>query len=261
MTPNNLISYNISESVAQITLNRPEVLNSFNRAMALELQDALRQSGDNDSVRAVYLTGAGRAFCAGQDLGEATAIGSKPIDAIVREQYNPIITLIREMEKPVVCAVNGIAAGAGANVALACDIVVAAASANFVQAFCKIALIPDSGGTFFLPRLVGFQRASALMMTGDKVSAQEAMNMGMIYKVFDDVAFAEESLNLAKRLASLPTRGLGLTKKALNSSLFNNLQAQLEEEGRLQMQAAAGEDFKEGVMAFLEKRPPVFTGK
>lgn len=261
MTPDNLISYSISESVAQITLNRPEVLNSFNRAMALELQSALQQCRDDDSVRAVYLTGAGRAFCAGQDLGEATAVGSKPIDEIVREQYNPIITLIREMEKPVVCAVNGIAAGAGANIALACDIVVAAASANFVQAFCKIALIPDSGGTFFLPRLVGFQRASALMLTGDKVTAQEAMAMGMIYKVFDDAAFAEESLNLAKRLAAMPTRGLGLTKKALNNSLFNNLQTQLEEEGRLQMQAAAGEDFREGVMAFLEKRPPVFTGK
>jgi 2-(1,2-epoxy-1,2-dihydrophenyl)acetyl-CoA isomerase len=255
------IIFTIENGVGKITLNRPEVLNSFNREMALAFQSAMRECISNQVVRAVLITGSGRAFCAGQDLAEAIDPAGPPMDSIVREHYNPIIRLIREIEKPVVCAVNGVAAGAGANIALACDITIAAASSSFIQAFSKIGLIPDSGGTFFLPRLVGFQRATALMMLGDKVKAADAVALGMIYKVCDDENLNAESVKLAETLAMMPTRGLGLTKKALNLSLFNNLDDQLDVEEKLQTQAGQSYDYREGVNAFLEKRQPIFKGE
>ena len=253
------IKTELSGKVLKITLNRPDKFNSFNREMAMEMIRALDQAAADKNVRAVYITGEGKAFCAGQDLGEATAAGG--IKKIVEEQYNPIIKKIRSIEKPVVCAVNGVAAGAGANIALACDITVAASSSSFIQAFSKLGLIPDSGGTFFLPRLVGFQRASALMMLGDKVSAADAFTMGMIFKVVEDAQLAEVANAIAKTLSDMPTRGIGLTKRLLNQSTFNTLDKQLEAEGNEQVAAAATYDFSEGVKAFLEKRKPLFKGE
>lgn len=247
--------------VGKIILNRPEVLNSFNRTMAMELQNVLDQCRDRDDIRAVYLTAAGRAFCAGQDLAEATAEDGPGLTNIVKEHYNPIIKKIRNLEKPVVCGVNGVAAGAGANIVIACDIILAATSSSFIQAFSKIGLIPDSGGTFFLPRLIGFQRATALMMLGDKVSAADALNMGMIYRVVPDEQLETDGMALATRLSLMPTRGLGLTKRALNLSLFNNLDDQLDVEEELQTLAGQTFDYQEGVTSFMEKRKPLFTGK
>lgn len=256
-----LIKFEIQNSVAKITLNRPEVLNSFNREMALELQEAMDRSAKEKEIRAIFLTGEGRAFCAGQDLSEAISTDGPGLQNIVKEHYNPIIQKIRSIEKPVVCAVNGVAAGAGANIALACDIVFAATTASFIQAFSKIGLIPDSGGTFFLPRLVGFQRATALMMLGDKIKADQALSFGMIYKVCEDDQLQEEAMNTAMQLAAMPTKGLGLTKRALNKSLTNDLNAQLELEIELQVMAGKTYDYNEGVKAFLEKRKPVFKGE
>ncbi len=256
-----MILFTKEGNVARIVLNRPEKFNSFNREMSLALQEALKECKDNPEVRAVYLTGAGKAFSAGQDLSEAMSPQGPGIEKIVNEHYNPIILGIRRMEKPVVCSVNGVAAGAGANIALACDIVVACKSSSFIQAFSKIGLVPDSGGTFFLPRLIGFQRATAIMMLGDKVSADEAMSMGMIYKVFEDSELGSESWKLAVSLSEMATRGLGLTKKLLNKTFENTLDEQLNEEGKIQTEAAGTEDFKAGVRAFLEKQKPVFTGK
>jgi 2-(1,2-epoxy-1,2-dihydrophenyl)acetyl-CoA isomerase len=256
-----VISYSIESSVATIKLNRPEKYNAFVREMSLGLQEALRKAQQDENVRSVFITGEGKAFCAGQDLAEAISPDGPGIRKIVAEHYNPIITLIRTMEKPVVCAVNGVAAGAGANVALACDIVVAGTSSAFIQAFSKIGLVPDSGGTYFLPRLVGMQKAAALMMLGEKVSGPEAEAMGMIYKCFDDDTLLTEGYKIAVTLAQLPTKGLGLTKKLLNLSLSNNLQQQLTEEEIYQAEAGQSTDHKEGVAAFLEKRKPAFTGK
>jgi 2-(1,2-epoxy-1,2-dihydrophenyl)acetyl-CoA isomerase len=213
------------------------------------------------NIRAVYLTGAGKAFCAGQDLGEVTGDNPASFEVILKEHYNPIIQRIRKLEKPVVCAVNGVAAGAGANIALNCDIVIARKSASFIQAFSKIGLIPDSGGTFILPRLIGMQKATALMMLGDKISAEEAANMGMIYKTLEDEAFETASWKIATQLSVMPTRGLALTKQALNAAMSNDLNTQLELEDKLQMQASASKDYHEGVSAFLEKRSPVFIGE
>jgi 2-(1,2-epoxy-1,2-dihydrophenyl)acetyl-CoA isomerase len=229
--------------------------------MALQLQDALDDCAVNPEIRSVLITGEGKAFCAGQDLAEALDTEGPELKTIVRDHYNPIIIKIRELEKPVIAAVNGVAAGAGANIALACDIVVAKKSASFIQAFSKIGLIPDSGGTYFLPRLVGMQKAMALMMTGDKVSADEAERMNMIYKVFEEESFEEESVKLAENLASMPTRGLGLTKKAVNLGLFNSLEDQLDVEESLQTEAGETDDFMEGVNAFIQKRPAVFKGR
>ncbi|MDF2436969.1 MAG: enoyl-CoA hydratase/carnithine racemase [Bacteroidota bacterium] len=248
-------------SVLKITLNRPDKFNSFNREMALELQSALDRAQIDKSIRAVFLTGEGKAFCAGQDLSEAMDKSGPGIERIVREHYNPIILKIRNVEKPVVCAVNGVAAGAGANIALACDVVVAASSVAFIQAFSKIGLIPDSGGTFFLPRLIGFGKASALMMLGDKVSATDAEKMGMIYKVVNDEVLQTEALQIAKTLADMPTKGIGLTKKLLNQSMSSSLESQLKSEGDEQVTAAQSYDYNEGVNAFLEKRKPVFKGE
>jgi 2-(1,2-epoxy-1,2-dihydrophenyl)acetyl-CoA isomerase len=209
----------------------------------------------------VYLTAEGKAFCAGQDLSEAMDKSGPGIERIVREHYNPIILKIRTIEKPVVCAVNGIAAGAGANIALACDVVIAGSSSSFLQAFSKIGLIPDSGGTFFLPRLIGFGKASALMMLGDKVSAADAEKMGMIYKVSEDANLQTEALAIAKTLADMPTKGIGYTKTLLNRSMNSSLEQQLGFEGDMQVHAAMTFDYNEGVNAFLEKRKPVFKGE
>ena len=251
----------IKNNVAVLTLNRPEKFNSFNREMALQLHFMLDDCGADENVRCVLLTGSGKAFSAGQDISELTGEHAVGIDRILSEHFNPIVKKIRGLRKPVVCAVNGVAAGAGANIALCCDIVLAATSASFIQAFSKIGLIPDSGGTFFLPRLIGFQKASALMMTGDKVSATDAEKMGMIYKVIDDAAFAEESFAVALQLAAMPTKGLFYTKLALSHSLHRSFEEQLHEEDILQQKAAATEDYAEGISAFLEKRKAVFTGK
>ncbi len=251
----------IKDAVAVITLNRPATFNSFNREMALQLQQVLDDCAANKEVRAIYLTANGKAFCAGQDLGELVGENPPGFEQILSEHYNPIVTRLRNIAKPIVCAVNGVAAGAGANIALACDIVVAAESASFIQAFSKIGLIPDSGGTFILPRLIGFQKASALMMLGDKVAAADAEKMGMIYRVFSDETFAAESFKIAVTLAAMPTQGLALTKQALNASLHNNLGQQLQMEDELQYKAAHTKDYSEGVAAFLEKRKPVFVGE
>lgn len=255
------ILFEIKNSVAIITLNRPEKFNSFNREMALLLQKILDDCAAEKSIRAIYLTGNGKAFCAGQDLTELTGIDSPGFEVILAEHYNPIVSRIRAIEKPVVCAVNGVAAGAGANIALCCDIVVATASASFIQAFSKIGLIPDSGGTFILPRLIGFQKATALMMLGDKIAAAEAERMGMIYKVFEDEFFSDESLKIARNLSKMPTKGLAFTKLALNASLNNSFEEQLNIENELQYKASQTADCKEGTSAFLEKRIPVFKGE
>jgi len=252
------------QGVARLTLNRPEVLNSFNRLMARELHRALEAIETDDSVRAVLLTGAGRAFCAGQDLAEAAprADGSLPdLGDFVRDGYNPIILAIRTLEKPVVCAVNGVAAGAGANLALACDIVLASSEASFIQSFSKIGVIPDSGGTFILPRIVGLQRATALTMLAEKVSAEQAHEWGMVYRVVEAPGLAEAAWATAVQLATQPTRALGLIKRAFNRSLGVDIEGQLDFEEELQREAGRTSDYAEGVRAFLEKRKPNFQGR
>ncbi len=254
-----LIKFEISNGVARITLNRPDVLNSFNKAMGGEVQDALDICSSDNTIRAVLLTGEGRGFCAGQDLEEAMSPDTK-IEDVVRMTYNPMILKIREIEKPVICAVNGVAAGAGANIAFGCDLTLAGSSVKFIQSFIKIGLIPDSGGTYILPRLVGMQRAAAMTMLGDKMTAEEALNLGLIYKVVDDEQLMEEAIALAERLAQMPTFGIGLTKRGLNHGLKVDLPTQLEFEAGIQAEAAGSEDYKEGVNAFLEKRKAVFKG-
>lgn len=255
------ILFEIRDGIGFITLNRPEKLNAFNREMALLLQHRLDECSSLHEVRAVYLTGAGKGFSAGQDLAEVVDPQGPGMDIILSEHYNPIITRIRNLPKPVVAAVGGVAAGAGANIALACDIVVAARSASFIQAFSRIGLIPDSGGTWFLPRLVGWQKAAGIAMLGDKISADEAERMGMVYKVYDNEEFAGASKALAAVLAELPTRALALTKHALNYSAGNTLEAQLLLEDDLQQKASKTFDYREGVNAFLEKRQPRFKGE
>jgi 2-(1,2-epoxy-1,2-dihydrophenyl)acetyl-CoA isomerase len=247
--------------VMQITLNRPEVYNSFNRTMALQMQASLNDAAANESVRAVVITGTGKAFCAGQDLAEAIDPEGPGLERILAEHYNPIIQQIVALPKPVVALVNGVAAGAGANIALACDVVIAHEQASFIQAFSKIGLIPDSGGTYFLPRLIGAQKALALMMTGDKVSAKEAEALNMIYKAVEAETYETFTADFVSKLALMPTRALALTKKAVQESWNNTLSEQLNLELALQVEAGNTEDFKEGVQAFLDKRKPNFTGK
>jgi 2-(1,2-epoxy-1,2-dihydrophenyl)acetyl-CoA isomerase len=254
------ILFEIKNSIAFITLNRPEKFNAFNREMAFTFQEKLDECEKNISVRCVYITGAGKAFSAGQDLSEVVNPNAPGMGTMVSEQYNPIVKKIRYLNKPVIAAVNGVAAGAGANIALCCDVVVASESASFIQAFSKIGLIPDSGGTYFLPRLIGLQKSSALMILGDKISAKEAERIGMIYKYFPDEIFFYESENIASTLAQLPTKALAYTKQALNKSFEQNLEQQLETEDSLQRKAAATNDFKEGVSAFMEKRKANFKG-
>jgi 2-(1,2-epoxy-1,2-dihydrophenyl)acetyl-CoA isomerase len=254
----------VTDGVMTITLNRPDVLNSMNAAMAKALLAAFAQAGSDDGVRAVLLTGAGRAFCAGQDLAEvlpAAGAAMPDLGEVVRRQYNPIIRAIRTLEKPVVCAVNGVAAGAGANMAFACDITLAAEDATFIQSFAKIGLIPDSGGTYLLPRLIGLQRAAALTMLAEKLEATTAKEWGLIFDVVPGAALVDVAVGYAKRLAGMPTRGIGLAKRGFNAGLSNDLEAQLTLEESLQREAGATEDYAEGVRAFVEKRKPVFNGR
>ena len=256
------IAFEVAQGVARITLNRPDVLNSIHAEMSAELQDALGRGGREDGIRALLLTGAGRAFCAGQDLEEVRPGGAvNDFAAHARKVYTPLVKGIRSVEKPVVCAVNGVAAGAGANLALACDLVLAAEEASFVQAFAKIGLVPDTGGSFFLPRLVGFARATALTMLGEKISARQAVEIGLIHRACPAATLLEEATQLASHLATQPTFGLGLTKRLLNASLVNNLDAQLELEAVMQGVAGRSADYAEGVAAFLGKRKPTFSGR
>ena len=253
-----------NDGVLTITLNRPDVLNSFNLAMAEALLAALRVAQDDSLVRAVLLTASGRAFCAGQDLAEVLPgkDGAMPdLGDVVRRQYNPIILAIRSLEKPVVCAVNGVAAGAGANIAFACDITIAAEHATFIQSFARIGLIPDSGGTYLLPRLIGLQRAAALTMLGDKLDAMRAKEWGLVFDVVPGAMLMETASGIAARLATMPTRGLGLAKRAFNAGLGNDLESQLALEEDLQRQAGRTADYAEGVRAFVEKRTPIFQGR
>src|SRR4029079_13419251 len=254
------VIFEIKSSVGIITLNRPDKLNSFNRDMALLMQEKLDDCKSKE-VRCVYMTGAGKGFSAGQDLTEVADPNGPGMAKILSEHYNPIVDRIRRLEKPVVAAINGVAAGAGANIALCCDIIVASTSATFIQAFSKIGLIPDSTRTFVLPRLIGWQKASALMMLGEKVPAEEAERIGMIYKVFPDETFAENAMRIANYLAQMPTKGLAYTKKVLNSSFITGFEDQIEDENIFQQRAAQTEDYKEGVKAFLEKRIPKFKGE
>ncbi|MCG5238583.1 2-(1,2-epoxy-1,2-dihydrophenyl)acetyl-CoA isomerase PaaG [Azospirillum doebereinerae] len=254
----------IAGGVATVTLNRPDRLNSFTAAMHAELREALAEAREDASVRCLLLTGSGRGFCAGQDLSDrAVAPGAQGPDlgVSIETNYNPLVRSLRDLPMPVVCAVNGVAAGAGANLALACDIVLAARSASFIQAFCKIGLIPDSGGTWTLPRLVGHARAKGLAMLGEKLSAEQAEAWGMIWKVVDDERLMDEAGALARHLATQPTRGLALTKQALNAASTNDLDTQLDLERDLQREAGRTEDYREGVAAFVAKRAPNFEGR
>lgn len=254
------ILFSVAEGVATITLNRVDVLNSFNFPMADDVIDALNYCKGSDEVRAIVFTANGRGFCAGQDLEETTKEGGPRIEEIVDHTYNPIINLLRGIEKPIIGAVNGVAAGAGANIAFACDITFAAKSAKFIQSFSNIGLVPDSGGTFTLPRLVGMQRAAAMMFMADKISAEEAVSLGMIYKAVDDEALLEEATKYAGILAQRPTKGIGLTKRLLNITFTNSLEEQLAAERALQAEAGQSYDHKEGIKAFFEKRKPEYKG-
>jgi 2-(1,2-epoxy-1,2-dihydrophenyl)acetyl-CoA isomerase len=253
------VLFEIKDAIGFITLNRPDKLNAFNREMALLLQEKLDECKSKD-VRCVYITGAGKAFSAGQDLSEVVDPEGPGMAKILSEHYNPIVTRIRKLEKPVVAVINGVAAGAGANIALCCDVVVAAESASFIQAFSKIGLIPDSGGTHTLPRLIGWQKASAIMMLGTKITSEEAERIGMIYRVFPDDTFTENAESIAVFLAQMPTKGLAFTKQLLSHSFKSTFEEQLQDEDIYQQRASQTEDFKEGVNAFLEKRKPVFKG-
>lgn len=259
-----MIQKTLANGIFTVTLNRPDKLNSFNFEMADQIKETLMEAESNEEVRCVLLTGTGRAFCAGQDLAEATEVSKDPdrdLSEIVYHTYIPIIKGIRELEKPVVCAVNGTAVGAGANIALACDIVIASEDANFIQSFSQIGLIPDSGGTYILPRLIGLARATALTFLGEKVSAKEAVEMGMIWKSYPADSFMEEAKAVASKLAKMPTRGFGLTKRAFNAGFSNSLEEQMKLEAKLQAEAGETHDYNEGVQAFLEKRKPEFKGK
>lgn len=259
-----LVLTELHDGVLVLTLNRPDVLNSFTRVMAAQLLAGLERAASDPAVRAVLLTGAGRGFCAGQDLQEALPVGDGPmpdISEIVRESYNPIVRAIRTLEKPVVCAVNGVAAGAGANLAFACDLTVAAEEAVFVESFAKLGLIPDTSGTFFVPRLVGPQRAAGMFFLAEKMHAAKAKEWGLIWEVVPIAQLHEVSMHLAKQLATQATRGFGLTKRAMNASWANTLDEQLEVEATTMQEAGRTHDYEEGVRAFLEKRKPTYRGE
>lgn len=256
----NHILYEIKDKVALITLNREDVLNSFNSQMALELQHALDSSDFDSQIRAILITGKGRAFSAGQDLDEAIS-GQFEVAEIVRNHYNPIIYKLRHIEKPIIAAVNGVAAGAGANIAFACDIVIASETSSFIQSFSKIGLIPDSGGTYILPRLVGMAKATAMAFLAEKISAAEAEKMGLIYRVVEPDDTLNTAMSIALKLSQMPTKGLGLTKRAFNKSMRHTLEEQLKYEEELQTLAGKTYDYKEGVSAFIEKRKPEFKGE
>jgi len=258
------IRFECADGIARVTLNRPARLNSFTTQMHEELRDALRRVADDGSARVLLLTGEGRGFCAGQDLADrAVAPGDAPVDlgASIDNNYRPLVLTLRSLALPVVCAVNGVAAGAGANIALACDIVIATRSASFIQAFCRIGLIPDAGGTFFLPRLVGSARAMGLALLGDKLTAEQAEEWGLIWKCVDDEAFASTVDALLARFAQAPTGGLAAIKRALYASAGNTLEEQLTLERDAQRTLGQSADYREGVAAFLGKRPPSFTGR
>lgn len=258
------ILFTIEQGVATLTLNRPEQLNSFNAQMHKEVREALKQARQNPEVRCLLITGSGRGFCAGQDLGDrnvAPGAAAPDLGESIEKNYNPLIRTLRDLPMPVICAVNGVAAGAGANIALACDITLAAKSASFIQAFCKIGLVPDSGGTWTLPRAVGMARAKALALLGDRLSAEQAEQWGMIWRCVDDAALQDEALKLARQLATQPTYGLALIKRALNASASNSFDAQLDLERDLQRLAGRSEDYREGVAAFMAKRTPEFKGR
>lgn len=258
------ITVEFADGVRTITLNRPDVLNSFTKAMAQEVLAALKEAAQDDNIRAVLLTGAGRGFCAGQDLAEALPQGDGPMPDIgefVKASYNPIIRAIRTLEKPVICAVNGVAAGAGANLAFACDLTIAAQEASFVESFAKLGLIPDTSGTFFVPRLVGSQRATGMFFLGEKMTADKAKEWGLIWDVVPHAVLHDTAYAIAKQLAGQATRGFGLTKRAMNASFSNSLDEQLDVEADCMHEAGKTADYEEGVRAFLEKRKPVYTGR
>jgi 2-(1,2-epoxy-1,2-dihydrophenyl)acetyl-CoA isomerase len=258
------ILFDITDGVATLTLNRPDKLNSFTQAMHEEVRHALHKVGADKSVRVFVLTGAGRGFCAGQDLSDrAVEPGARPVDLgdSVEKNYAPLVLALRALPMPVICAVNGVAAGAGANIALACDIVLAAKSASFVEVFCKLGLIPDTGGTYFLPRLIGNARAMGLAMLGEKLSAEKAEAWGLIWKAVPDEDLAAETQAMARHFAGAPTKGLAFTKQALYASPHNTLQQQLTLECGMMSELGRSDDYREGVAAFMEKRAPQFKGK
>ena len=262
MTEAETVLAGLDAGVLTLTLNRPDKLNALNEDMHLALRAGLQRAADDPGVRAVLLTGSGRGFCAGADLGDRDPRKERPdLAAIIGRLYNPTLRLMRSIDKPIVCAVNGVAAGAGANIALACDIVLAARSAKFVQAFSKLGLIPDAGGSWSLARILGEPRAKALALLAEPLDAETAAAWGMIWKAVDDEGLLAEADSIAKRLAGGPTRGLGLTKRAIQAAAGNSLDAQLDLERDLQGEAGRTADYAEGVVAFLEKRKPEFTGR
>ena len=262
MTYQNIL-FTIEQGIATLTLNRPDKLNSFTQAMHEEVRDALAKVNADNTVRVFVLTGAGRGFCAGQDLSDrAVEPGSKGVDLgeSVEKNYAPLVLALKALAMPVICAVNGVAAGAGANLALACDIVIAGKSASFVEVFCKLGLIPDTGGTFFLPRLIGSARAMGLAMLGEKLTAEKAEDWGLIWKCVDDGDLAQEARKLAVHFSTAPTKGLAYTKQALAASGANTLPQQLALEARMMSDLGNSDDYREGVAAFMEKRAPQFKG-
>jgi len=254
----------IDQGVALLTLNRPDSLNSFNTEMHAEIRAAISQVRKNAEVRALVITGSGRGFCAGQDLSDRNVAPGAEVPDLgesIEKNYSPLLRSIRDLPMPVICAVNGVAAGAGANIALACDITLAAKSASFIQAFCKIGLIPDSGGTWSLPHLVGMARAKGMALLGDKIKAEQAESWGMIWRCVEDDQLMEEAMQLARHLATQPTKGLALIKRALHASTNNTFDQQLDLERDLQRLAGRTDDYREGVGAFMEKRTPNFKGQ